>query len=141
MILLLPLLIAFGALTGNWLESPFARMHPTVRLAERIQAEMDGNVQGTIDASDAFRNTGRPVEELYGEAAVLAGKFAIAGTWLGAWIGLVIGVKLIHLSLLRRRTDYEPDRSKCVSCGRCFWYCPHEQSRLGLIDKGLGIGD
>ena len=52
----------------------------------------------------------------------------------GAWIGLVIGVKLIHLSIRRRRTEYEPDRANCVSCGRCFWYCPNEQVRLGLID-------
>ncbi|MHC4407171.1 MAG: hypothetical protein ACYTG0_46760, partial [Planctomycetota bacterium] len=50
------------------------------------------------------------------------------------WIGLVIGVKMIHLSIRRRRIDYEPDRAGCVSCGRCFWYCPPEQVRLGLID-------
>ena len=55
--------------------------------------------------------------------------------WLGGWVGLVIGVKLIHLSLRRRRTDYSPDRGGCVSCGRCFWYCPCEQVRLGLIEN------
>ena len=55
----------------------------------------------------------------------------VPAAWLGAWVGLVIGVKLIHLSLRRRRSDYQPDRSGCVSCGRCFWYCPAEQARLG----------
>jgi NosR/NirI family transcriptional regulator, nitrous oxide reductase regulator len=44
-------------------------------------------------------------------------------------------VKLIHLSLRRRRTDYQPDRAACVSCGRCFWYCPGEQVRQGWIQE------
>jgi len=53
------------------------------------------------------------------------------GGWLGAWVGLVIGAKLIHLSIRRRRRDYQPDRTSCVSCGRCFWYCPGEQAIQG----------
>ena len=52
---------------------------------------------------------------------------------LAAWTGLVIGFKLVTLSIRRKRTDYQPDRSRCVSCGRCYWYCPGEQVRLGLI--------
>jgi Fe-S-cluster-containing hydrogenase component 2 len=46
---------------------------------------------------------------------------------------LVIGIKLISLSIRRKRVDYQPDPSRCVSCGRCYWYCPGEQVRLGLI--------
>ena len=65
--------------------------------------------------------------ELYAEAARLRAAFRRAGGWFGAWVGLVIGVKLIYLSVRRRRTDYQPDRAACVSCGRCFWYCPCEQ--------------
>ena len=73
------------------------------------------------------------MEELYDEALSSA---VSSPVWArgGAWIGLVIGVKLIHLNIRRRRTEYEPDRANCVSCGRCFWYCPNEQVRLGLID-------
>ena len=90
-------------------------------------------VEGTIDASDAFRNTGRTTDDLYREASLLSTKFRTAGGWLGAWVGLVIGAKLIHLSVRRRRSDYQPDRTACVSCGRCFWYCPGEQARQGWI--------
>ena len=63
---------------------------------------------------------------------------ASARRWLTgwAWVGLVIGVKLVHLSIRRRREEYVPDRAGCVSCGRCFWYCPGEQARLGLIQGG-----
>jgi NAD-dependent dihydropyrimidine dehydrogenase PreA subunit len=64
---------------------------------------------------------------LYKAANDLQKWFATAGAWFGAYVGLVIGVKLIYLAVRRRREDYQPDRSGCVSCGRCFWYCPEEQ--------------
>jgi ferredoxin len=51
-------------------------------------------------------------------------------------MGLVIGAKLVHLSVRRRRAEFLPDRANCVSCGRCFWYCPSEQVRQGMIEIG-----
>ena len=133
LIVALPLLVAAGAWLGTRLETPLARLNPTVRLAEQIRQEQTGEAKGTTDASDAFRNTGRSMAGLYRDAMRLSGRFAVAGGWFGAWVGLVVGVKLIHLSVRRRRADYQPDRTGCVSCGRCFWYCPSEQARLGLI--------
>jgi len=133
LILLLPVLVALGAWLGRGLKGPLSRLHPTVRLADRVLLEETGQVADTTDASDAFRKTGRSIEDLGREAIVQTERFGTAGGWLGAWVGLVIGAKLIHLSLRRRRTDYQPDRINCVSCGRCFWYCPNEQARLGLI--------
>jgi NosR/NirI family transcriptional regulator, nitrous oxide reductase regulator len=123
-----PLLVVVGLWLGRQLETPLARVHPLVRQAERVRQEQSGEVQGTIDVSDAFRNTGRPVGELYADAVRLRGASRRAGGWFGAWVGLVIGVKLIYLSIRRRRTDYQPDRAACVSCGRCFWYCPCEHA-------------
>ena len=38
------------------------------------------------------------MKELYREAVDLRKWFATAGAWFGAYVGLVIGVKLIHLS-------------------------------------------
>ncbi len=123
-----PLLVAAGFWLGRQLETPLARVHPIVRQAERVYQEQAGEVQGTTDTSDAFRNTGRPADELYAEATRLRAAFRRAGGWFGAWVGLVVGVKLIYLSLRRRRADYQPDRATCVSCGRCFWYCPCEHA-------------
>jgi len=134
LLVLLPLLIAGGAWLGTRMAVPLSRMHPDVRLAERIRLEETGEVDDTIDASDAFRTTGRPALDLYTEAVGLRREFGFAGGWLGAWVGLVVGVKLIHLTIRRRRVEYQPDRAHCVSCGRCFWYCPGEQVRLGLIE-------
>jgi len=133
LILLLPVFCAVGFLLGRRLEVPLSKVHPTVSLAERVRAEADGEVEGTTDASDAFRNTGRPAGDLYREALGLMRRFRFAGGWLGGYVGLVIGLKLIHLCLRRRRDDYQVDRGTSVSCGRCFWYCPDEQARLGLI--------
>ena len=43
---------------------------------------------------------------------------------LGAFVGLVIGVKLISLSFDQPHRVYEPDAANCVACGRCYSYCP-----------------
>jgi ferredoxin len=133
MLLVLPWLVALGFWLGRGLEVPLARMHADFRLAERVRMEEVNQVEGTTDASEAFRNSGRSVQALYANALQLRQQFARAGGLLGAWVGLVIGLKLVALCLRRRRAEYLPDRSNCVSCGRCFWYCPGEQVRLGLI--------
>ena len=72
-------------------------------------------------------------KEILTEAAAIRRKFATGGWIFGAWVGLVIGVKLISLSVRRRRTDYEPDRGDCFACARCFEYCPNELVRRGLM--------
>jgi ferredoxin len=128
-----PVLVLLGALVGSRTGSALAQMQPTVRLAERIHAEEQGSVEGTTDASDAFRRTGRASEALYVEARAWIGRFGVLGMWLGAWVGLVLGGKLVQLAVRRRRVEFEPDHAGCVSCGRCFWYCPEEQVRLGII--------
>lgn len=133
LLLATPALIALSAWLGNRWAVPLSNLDPTVRLAYQVQLEeQDASVERT-DASQAFRNTGRPLDELYAEAVALQGRFARVGSWLGAWIGLVFGTKLIHLSVRRRRTEYRPEYANCVSCGRCFRSCPVELVRLGLI--------
>ncbi len=133
MLIAMPILVALGAFLGATLDVPLSRLDPDVRLAEQIRLEDTGKVKETTDASDAFRNTGQPAVELYELSLERRGSFGALGMWLGAWVGLVIGVKLITLSRRRKRTDYVPDRTRCVSCARCYWYCPGEQVRLGLI--------
>lgn len=124
LILLVPLMMVIGVGVGSLLREPLSRMHPTVRLAERIAGEELGRYTETNIESEAFRASDTPNEELYAEAVALKVGFGRGGKWLGAFIGLVIGCKLISVSILRKRTDYEPDRGTCYSCGRCFKYCP-----------------
>ena len=108
------------------------QVHPQVRLAQRIYLEQNGQAEGTTDASDAFRATGRPSTELYAEASAIRDRFTVGGALFGAFIGLVIGGKLLGLSVKRRRTDYEADPASCLACGRCYSYCPKEHERLKL---------
>ena len=133
LLILVPLLLAAGGCFGLYLGEPFSHVHFTVQQAERVRLEETGQITGTDDISDAFYKTQRPREELYAEADAIRGRFDIGGTLLGVWVGLVVAVKLIHLSVYRTRTDYEPDRATCLSCGRCFKHCPVERKRLKTL--------
>ena len=127
---LLPVLAVLGGVLGGRLGGPFSRMHATASLAERVWLEEAGEVEGDTDASRAFRETGRPAGELFGEALKLRGAFTLGGRIFGAFVGLVMGLKLVQLSTRRTRPDYEPDRAACFSCGRCFLNCPRARARL-----------
>lgn len=138
LILFVPVLM----LTGGWMISGInrvtARMHETVRLAERIHAEETGQVTDTTDASAAFRATGKTIVGLYNEAEDIRAAFGTGGWILGAFVGFVAGVKLIKHSVWRQRTDYEASRASCLACGRCFKYCPREHVRLEGLRGGAG---
>ena len=127
---LLPVLVVLGVWIGGGVGGPLSRTHTTVQLAERVRQEDAGQFAEYSDASRAFRDTGRPVEELYDDSRAIRRRFVVGGYYLGAWIGLVIACKLISLSVFRKRTDHEPDRARCLACGRCFEYCPIEKRRL-----------
>jgi NosR/NirI family nitrous oxide reductase transcriptional regulator len=130
LLVLFPVLIATGGWAGYRLRSSLARMHPQVRLAERIAQEEAGQVEGTTDASDAFRTAGRSSQELYEEAGQIGDRFAVGGVVFGIFVGFIVGGKLLTLSVRRRRADYEADRASCLACGRCYEYCPQEHERL-----------
>ena len=138
-LVLLPVLIVAGGALGGMLGSTMARLHPTVALADRVRMENAGAVEGTTDASEAFRATGKSAQSLYAEAGLVESRFTgiirLAGAGLGgahlfgAFVGLVVGLKLVGLSIRRRRGDYEPDDASCIACGRCFATCPVEQAK------------
>jgi NAD-dependent dihydropyrimidine dehydrogenase PreA subunit len=129
-LLVLPVLVLLGGWAGSSLNAVAARAHETVRLAERIHVEETGEVTDTTDASAAFRATGKEIEELYADASNIRVRFGLGGWFFGGFIGLMIGLKLIGLSVWRQRRDYEADRAGCLACGRCFEYCPREHVRL-----------
>ena len=132
-LLSVPVLILCGVLVGMLLGTPLSKLDTDVRLAERIIQEDAGEVEGMTDASEAFRNTGQSTSLLIEHAVDRRERFGWLGMVLGGWVGLVIGVKLVMLAVRRRRVDYEPDRARCVSCARCYWYCPGEHVRQGLV--------
>lgn len=130
---LAPVLLVGGGWVGSQLSQPLAAWENDVRLAEQLANEDLGLAPQATKASEAFRNSGKPMSEARERAAILQDRYRSLGIWLGVWIGLVVSAKLIQLSLRRMRGDFEPDQSGCVACARCFSYCPVEQVRLGWI--------
>jgi ferredoxin len=138
LLLLLPVLVFLGGWAGSSLKGITSQAHETVRLAKQIYLEDAGQIEEATDAGTAFRATGRQITELYEQASNIRAGFELGGWILGGFVGLVIGLKLIGLSVWRQRTDYEADRASCLACGRCFKYCPIEHVRLKKAKEVTG---
>lgn len=51
------------------------------------------------------------------------------GLLLGIWFGLVLALQLIALVYFNHRKNYTTNQSSCLSCGRCYKWCPHDSTR------------
>ncbi len=124
--LIIPLLIFAGGWTGARFHENLAKVNPKVRLAEHLlNPDKKYNENITVEI-DAFRSSGRPVADLYAEAAGIMDDFYTGGWILGGFIGLVFGLTLTRISRYKYRTDYTPNKGNCYSCARCVDYCPVE---------------
>ena len=132
---LAPLLVAGGGWLGFKFGAPAARLHPTVSLSDQLVRAQGAPPKTTLLSPDdlALDRARQAPKEILTAAAAIERKFATGAILFGAWVGLVIAVKLISLSVRRRRTDYEPDRGDCFACARCFEFCPNELVRRGLM--------
>jgi ferredoxin len=140
---LVPVLLAGGGWLGSQFGAPASRLHPTVSLADSlVRAQGTAPKFGVLSPDElALERARQTPQEILTEAVAIRRKVVTGGWIFGAWVGLVIGVKLISLSVRRRRTDYEPDRGDCVACARCFEYCPNELVRRGLMPAAApGLG-
>ncbi|MCC6355778.1 MAG: 4Fe-4S binding protein [Verrucomicrobiae bacterium] len=124
LLVLLPVLIGAGAWLGFASSPALGGLHHTVALSRQIL--MEGAVPGTpsTQASDAFRASGRAVAALHEEAAAIGHRFAVGSALAGAFLALLFGLKLLALTRRPGRADYETDRALCLSCARCFRFCP-----------------
>jgi NosR/NirI family transcriptional regulator, nitrous oxide reductase regulator len=158
LLLLLPLLLAGGAGLGWEFSRPAARVHPGVSLADRLAVQAEGHspaaagqkgdpaslrLDGSSAEALALARAQQSPQEIQATAAAIEWRFVPGSVLFGVWVGLVIGLKLISLSLRRARSDYEPDRGACVACARCFEYCPNELARRGVgpsVVAAVGAG-
>ncbi len=127
LVIALPVIMAVGGWLGYQSSHELSRMNYTIQLAERTWAEQNDTVEGTTEQSDAFYHLGMANEGLYRRAAEIRMRFDVGSAVLGAYLGLVIGLKLIGLSIRRRRDVYEIDPAACFTCGRCYQVCPLER--------------
>ena len=120
----IPLAMAVGGVAGYAAGTPASYAHKRVALAQRVRLEDSGRAAGTTLDSEAFRASGETKKDLFADAAAIQGTFRKGGIFLGAFAGLIVAGRLLGLARWRARRNYEPDRVRCVSCGRCFAYCP-----------------
>jgi ferredoxin len=121
---LLPLWIGIGGFAGSMMHVTLSRFNQTVYLAEQIVEHPEiKNDAKNIDVR-TFMSSGKSTEQLVQEADAIRRQFYLGGWLLGGFMGLVIGSSLINLSTFRRRTDWEPNKTNCLSCARCMDYCP-----------------
>ena len=136
-----PLLLGAGAVLGKVFGSAAARMHPTVALVEAYGRSIEKPLgeDAPLPERLSMKRAENQFKDLLPRAQELQERFRKAGLWFGLWCGVVVGVKWISLGMVRRRAEFEPDRTACFACARCFASCPQERIRLGWLPVPEGI--
>jgi polyferredoxin len=121
---LIPVLMFLSgwAVSGSY--KLLASAHPDVHLANRLVSNPELMSQSNDIDVVTFLSSGKSLQTLVSEAKVIQGKFRTGGWYLGAFIGLVIGLSLLNQVVFRKRSIYEANKGDCFSCGRCMDYCP-----------------
>ncbi|SFF79542.1 4Fe-4S binding protein [Sunxiuqinia elliptica] len=120
----IPLWIGIGGLAGSALHVPLAKFNKTVYLAEQLVVHPEFKQDPDHLDARAFMQSGKSMDTLVEEAKAIRSQFYWGGWLLGGFMGLVVGLTLVKLASHRNRKDYEPDKTNCLSCGRCMDYCP-----------------
>jgi len=162
LMLVLPVIAIAGAGVGRLLALPLAETNRTVQLAQHYfalypdqapenaaieiaapkAAEPPALNKDETEAIDAFRDFDGDAPALYERAVLVYDRMKTGSTLFGLFIGLVIGAKLIHLSIRRRRGQYTIDAADCVNCGRCYESCPKQWELRGhVLPVELHTGD
>ncbi len=119
-----PLWIGIGGWTGSMVHVPLSKFNKTVYLSEQLVAHPEiRQDQDNIDVQ-SFMQSGKTMGQLVAEAKAIRRQFYWGSWLLGGFMGLVIGLTLVKLATHRNRKDYVPDKTNCLSCGRCMDYCP-----------------
>jgi ferredoxin len=135
LLILLPILVGGGAFAGWQFSAVASQLHPAVSLAARLIREQDTQaVTPALSSNElALERARQAPKEVFLNAAEVRRTFKIGGIAFGAWIGLVVGLKVLRWTVKHERSDYEPDRGSCFGCARCFEYCPNERALRGDV--------
>jgi NosR/NirI family nitrous oxide reductase transcriptional regulator len=122
--LLIPVWILAGGYSVSRSSDVLARVNQDVYLAELLISHPELKDDPENIDIQVFLSSGKSIESQVEDALIIRKKFRIGSWFLGGFLGLIIGVKLMNQFIFRKRTDYEPNRGHCYSCGRCMDYCP-----------------
>ena len=124
----LPVMIVLGALIMRTTSGSLSQANKDVRLYNMAtQNETEPYEVLPLDL-ETFYGQGGTLEELTERVHIIQADFKKYATIAGAFVGLTIGIMLIRLSVKRARKTYEIDEAACISCGKCFSYCPQNKS-------------
>lgn len=122
--LLIPVMAVAGALILYNLSPALSHVNSEIRLAREIRAEIDGRQEAVSQSAIKFKESGRTEQELFADELLILNRFSKGAPWVGAFLGLSLGIGLFASTIRKRRTEYKPHQGKCFSCGKCFRYCP-----------------
>ncbi|MEI6217521.1 MAG: 4Fe-4S binding protein [bacterium] len=134
LLFLVPLLVFVGGWAGSRLDVVLSRLNPSVKLVETMRSNDQEKLKAMAFEVEAFGGGDITMESLVAEAKAVQKRFRTGGWILGAYLGAVIGMKLIGGSLSRTRESYEPDKGECLGCARCYMSCPKERQRLKKLE-------
>ena len=137
--ILIPLWIAVGGYIISSAHVYLSKANRTVQLAELLIKNPEiKNDPDHIDVQ-AFLTSGKTMQTLISEASLIREQFYLGGWVLGGFLGLAFGLMYTRKTIYRNRTEYEPDKGNCVSCGRCMDYCPVGKPNFDeLINAKIG---
>jgi len=123
----LPVMMFLGAILMRSMSDAFSRVNKNVRLYEMVLENETQPQEVQSLELQAFYGQGGSIEKLTSGIGKIQQKFKLYSTIMGVFLGSIIGLTLIGLSLKRSRKHYEIDDANCVNCGRCFSYCPQNK--------------
>lgn len=123
-LLMIPVFMVAGWFLTEKTHHHLASVNPIVSLAREIRSEQLTGVPATTMEVLKFKETGKSLDELFQQEVVITERFRNGSRWMGLFFGTALGVALFASTRREDRTDYVPDRGKCVSCARCFEFCP-----------------
>lgn len=137
---LIPLWILAGGYVVSSAHIYLSKANRTVQLAELLIANPE--IKSDPDHIDVqtFLTAGKTMKALVTEASQIKDQFYFGGWILGGFLGLAFGLIFTRKTIYRSRTDYEPDKGNCVSCGRCMDYCPVGKPNFDELIKAK-VGD
>jgi len=134
-ILVIPLFMVATGFFVSLFYKPLSTNHPKVDLAEQIANELKTGIKSPTQEAIAFNSSGTSLNQLYTEAAVIRNDF-YKGSWMaGIFLGFILALAFIKSSVYRRQKDYVPHKGNCISCGRCYKYCPVGKPEISQLNS------
>jgi ferredoxin len=130
--LFLPFMIIIGLIAGNAVSDTLSRSNRFVKLDEIIRNHEANPPEKESFEAQAFYSQGGVIADLAAQAETVRSQFKTGSRIAGGFMGFVVAVFLLNLSLKRSRPRYTINKGDCVSCGRCFSYCPQKFEDLKI---------